>query len=60
MGREHPAPKPFMDASIYFISRKDPKKKIEKKKQDRMAKWGTERYTIMFWVYDSPRQQVEQ
>ena len=27
MGREHPAPKPFMDASIYFISRKDPKKK---------------------------------
>jgi hypothetical protein len=20
-------------------------------KQDRMAKWGTERYTIMFWVY---------
>ena len=26
MGREHPAPKPFMDASIYFISRKDQKK----------------------------------
>ena len=32
MGREYPAPKPFMNASIYFISRKDPKKKIRKKK----------------------------
>ena len=38
MGREHPAPKPFMDASIYFISRKDPKKKDPKKRKKKIKK----------------------
>ena len=45
MGREHPAPKPFMDASIYFISRKDPKKKIRKKKSEKKKHRGGDQPT---------------
>merc|ERR1712016_177585 len=38
MGREHPAPKPYMDASIYFISRKDPKKRKKRKKKKKIRR----------------------